>query len=146
MIFKRNKKYLFYTISVSHLLMFFIGIGGNLTTTNFLPLWIITVVLPNLIIITLKSLRSIDVRDEYMILMFSKHFKSYIESYKYDDLLFTYKEEIEGKSWGTRFRIYKKGSEKSITSVGGVVDGWPEEEIEKIITELKSKGIDVKIN
>lgn len=141
MIFKRDKKYLLYTISVSHLLMFFIGIGGNLTRTNFLPIWVIFVVLPNFILFILKNLSSIEVREKDIVLIFSKYFKTYIESYDHTDLKFTYKKEFEANSRGMRFKIFKKEDVKSIVNIGGLADGWPDNEIEKIIIELEKRGI-----
>ncbi|MNL87519.1 hypothetical protein D3C87_2167110 [compost metagenome] len=59
-------------------------------------------------------------------------------------MLFTYKGEYEGKSYSTLFRVYEKGNEKSIISIGGLVDGFYDNEIKEIIAELEKKGIEIK--
>lgn len=106
--------------------------------------WGVTVIIPNVLFSLTKNLNSMKFESDHIKLIFNKFFyKKHIESYKYDELLFTYKTECEGKSWGMRFRIYKKGSDKSIISISGVSDGWYEKEIETLIIELEKRGINV---
>ncbi|MCY1460973.1 hypothetical protein D9M71_785820 [compost metagenome] len=130
---------------VCHLLILFLGIGRHLTHNNFLPIWLVFVIFPNVIFSLVKKIYSIELKNDTINLVFDKwFFKKHEESYRYDDLLFTYKEEIEGKSWGNRLRIYKKGNEKSVISTAGFVDGFGDDEIKKIIIELEKRGIEVK--
>ncbi|WP_281232418.1 hypothetical protein [Flavobacterium gelatinilyticum] len=144
MIIERNKKYLLYRILMSHILILFIYIGGNLTLSNILPIWIVSVVLPNFILSFLKNLKAVEIHDDYIILIFSKYFKKHKESYRYTDLRFTYKNEFEGaNSRGLKFRIYKKDIDKSIVNIGGLIDGWYENQIIEIITELEKNKIEV---
>ena len=145
MVFKRSKKYWLYRFLVSHIFIVFIALGGNLTYENIPVIWSVTVIIPNVILSVVKNLSSVEIESEYVKLIFKKCFyKKQIESYRYSDLLFTYKMEWESRSKGMYFRIYKKGNEKSIISIGGIIDGFSEDEIERIITELNKKGIDVK--
>ncbi|MBE8725381.1 hypothetical protein [Flavobacterium hungaricum] len=145
MIFKRNNQYLLYRILLSHILILFIAIGGNLTYTNFLPIWILFVMLPNLMLSFFKNLKTIETNHEEIKLVFNIYFfKRVSESYLYTDIRFTYKDEYEGSnSRGMKFRIYGKDSNKSIISLGGLIDGWSEEKITEIIMELQKKGIEV---
>ncbi|MGE6356066.1 hypothetical protein ACQKCJ_19530 [Flavobacterium sp. NPDC079362] len=147
MMFKRNKKYLLYRILVSHFLILLIAIGGNLTYANAIPLWCITIILPNLILSFLKNLKAINVKKEHIELIFNKYFfKEHTESYKYTDLKFTYKNEFEGaSSLSMKFRIYKKKDNKSIISIGGLLDGWYKKQINEMVEELEKKGIEVTI-
>ncbi|MCC9073230.1 hypothetical protein LNQ49_16760 [Flavobacterium sp. F-65] len=145
MMFKRNKKYLLYRVLVSHLFILLIAIGGNLTCNNVLPIWSIFVVVPNLILTFFKNLRGIEIKDDCIILIFNKYFfKEHIEVYEYKDLKFTYGNEFEGaNSISLKFRIYKKDCNKSIISIGGIIDGWYKEQMDEIIEELEKKRIEV---
>ncbi|SHG60137.1 hypothetical protein SAMN05443663_103275 [Flavobacterium defluvii] len=144
MIFKRNKKYLLHRFLISHIFLFFLILGNKLNLGKIFMVWILTVIIPNVIFSLIKSLSSIEFQNDHIQLIFNKwFFKKDIKSYRYEDLLFTYKQENEGKAWGTRFRIYKKGEEKSLFSVSEL-DGWYDENIEEIIQELNKIGIEVK--
>lgn len=144
MIFERNKKYLLNRFLISHIFLVFFALGGKLHLENILIVWILIVIIPNVIISLVKSLISIELQNDHIELIFAKwFFKRDVKSYRYEDLLLTYKQENEGKSWGIRFRIYKKGEEKSLFSVDEI-DGWYGENIKEIIQELNKRGIEVK--
>lgn len=136
--YKRNKKYLLYRILVSHLLIMLVLICGNLTYASSIMLWLLTVLFPNLILSFLKNLKSINIKKEHIELIFDKQFlKERTEKYEYSNLKFTYKNEFEGaSSLSMKFRIYKKDDNKSIISIGGLLDGWYEEQINDIVVEL----------
>ena len=142
MLIKRNKKYLLYRFFALHFFIIILGLLGKLQYENVFIMWILTVVLPNLIFLVLKNLSSINIHEDFIQLNFHVYiFKQQIEVYKYDDLIFTYKNEFEGKARDFKFRIYKKECEKSIISIGGLVDGFYDDEIKKMIIELNKKGI-----
>lgn len=144
MVVKRNSKYLLYRILVSHLFIIVLALSGELRYKDIFVVWLVTVIIPNVLLSLVKNLSSIEFKDDNIQLVFNKwFFKKHIESYKYDDLLFTYKTECESKAWDTVFRIYKKGNEKSIISVEGIINGWYENDIRKIIIELEKRGISV---
>lgn len=138
MIFKKNKKYLLHRFLASHIFILLIAVGQNLTYTNILPIWFITVVFPNLILCSLKNLKAIEIKNNHIKLVFNKYFyKEETEFYEYTNLRFTYRNEYEASSLSMKFRIYKKNSNKSIISIGGILDGWDEKQIEGIIKELE---------
>jgi len=145
MIIKRNKNYLLYRFLALHFFLIILALLGKLKYENAFIIWIVTVVLPNLIFLALKNLISIDVNEDFIQLNFSVWFlKKHVEVYKYDNLIFTHKNEFEGKARDVKFRIYKKGSDKSVISIGGLVDGFYDDQIKEIIQELNKKGIEVK--
>lgn len=148
MIFKRNKRFLIYRILVCHFFILVLCILNELVFTDLVVIWIVTVVLPNLILSIVKNLKVIETRENCIKLVFNKWFlKNDVKIYKYDNLTFTYKSEFEGaNSRSMKFRIYIRGNEKSLISIGGVIDGWYEDEIKKIIAELKKNGVEMKIN
>ena len=89
-----------------------------------------------------KNLKAIEIGENCVCLFFNKYFKETREIYKFENLNFTYKVETGGKgSRSLQFRIYEKGREKSIASIGGMFDGWTEDRIADIIMELKSNGV-----
>jgi len=144
MIFERNKKYLMHRFLISHIFLLFFALGGKLHLENIVIVWILTVIIPNVIISLVKSLSSIELQNDHIQLIFITWFsKKNVKLYRYEDVLFSYKDENEGKAWGKRFRIYKKGEEKSLFSVSDL-DGWYEENIKEVIEELNKRGVDVK--
>ncbi|MND87277.1 hypothetical protein D3C80_792720 [compost metagenome] len=145
MIFKRNKRYLLYRILVSHFFIVILALSGTLVYEDIPFVWGITVFVPNLALSLVKNLSSVEIKEDHIDLTFEIYvYKKIIQSYKYDKLLFTYKGEYEGKSYSTLFRVYEKGNEKSIISIGGLVDGFYDNEIKEIIAELEKKGIEIK--
>lgn len=98
--------------------------------------------LPNFILSFTKNIKVIEIFENNICLIFSKHFKETREVYKFENINFTYKIETGGKgskSW--EFGIYEKGKEKSIASIGGQFDGWTDDKINSIIIELRNKGV-----
>lgn len=143
MVVERNKNYLLYRFLVSHIFIIIFALWG-MDYEDIPVVWIVTVIIPNVLLSLVKNLTLIEIRSDDIQLVFNIWFsKKTVELYRFEDLTFTSKIECENKAWDTRFRIYKKGNEKSIISIGGVDEGYYEKEIEMIITELEKRGINV---
>lgn len=146
MIFKRNKKYIFYRIALSHIFTIFVLLQNDRNYYLILIVWFITVFLSNFVLSFIKNLKALEIKDHSISLIFNKYFKETTEIYDLCDLNFTYKIETGGKgSRSYAFRIYKNGIDKSIASMEGfILDGWEDDTIFEIIYELKKSGIEVK--
>lgn len=145
MILNRNKKHLLHRFLASHLVIVLLVIFGDLHCKDIFVVWAVTVIFPNIALSLITNLDSMEIGgDNIKLVFYTWLFIKRIESYRYEDLIFTYKKEFEAKSYSTLFRIYKKGNEKSLISIGGLVDGWYDENVKEIIQELNKRGIEVK--
>ncbi len=146
MIFKRNKNYIFYRIAFSHFFTILVLLQNDKNYYALLIVWLVTVVLFNIVLSFMKNLKTIEIKDHNVYLIYNKYFKETAEKYDLRNLNFTYKTETGGRgAMGYEFRIYKNGDEKSIASMVGIImDGWENDTIFEIIYELKKIGIEVK--
>lgn len=145
MIFERNSNYLINRIIVSHFFTIILLFQKNINFNGLVLVWFITVVLFNFVLSFTKNLKEIEIKEHSIRLVFNNHFKEVTELYDYGNLKFTNKIEISGAKGakGREFRIYKKGNDKSVASIGGLIDGWSKDIIYEIIEELNKLGIEV---
>jgi hypothetical protein len=143
MTINRDKKYIYYQIAITHIFTLLLVMSQK--NTSFLSvfiIWIITSFLPNFILSCTKNLKTIEIGEDSVCLIFIKYFKETREVYKFENLNFIYKIETGGKgskSW--EFRIYETDRKKIIIRIGGMFDGWTEDRIADIIIELESNGV-----
>jgi len=142
MIINREKNYLLYRIAISHILTIIALCQKNISALAVFIIWIVSAVFPNFMLSFTKNLKAIEINQNSVCLIFNQYFNEVREIHEYKNLNFTYKIETGGKgsrSW--QFRIYKKGYEKSTVNIGGMFDGWTDDKISDIITELKKNGV-----
>jgi len=142
MIYKRNNKYLFFRIALTHIfpLAVYLQIRNNFFVVFLV--WFITVFFSNVLeIFILKSLYKIEIEDKYLKISYYRLFKINIQ--KFDNCRLEYSFEYHNVGKGIKakmIRIYYK-NQLLVEGIGRALDGWPDDILYDIIEEFKKKGI-----
>ena len=141
MYIQRDNRFYLYRFLFSHIFVIIALFDKDISFDNISVIWFSTVFLFNLIMSFGNSLKTVNFYENKLKLSFKRFLHNYENTFNYEDLYFSYKKEAGARGVKSdEFRIYDIKKNK-IISIGGFIDGWSENKINKIISEFKKLKI-----